>query len=358
MVYLLFAVCSYLYLLLLSKYKEVGYKTVIVFSLPVIFAWVLIIGSQYYVGTDYPTYLSLFKNIDSAKNEDTEFGFVYFVYLCNYLGFYGQDLFFIIAFFWILSLLQISRTITTSKYVFIFVFVFVTVSTVFNNQMNGVRQYVAVYFFTSSVLYMLNKKYVLFLIAFFLSFSWHMSAVILVPILLLFYFFKLQNSRFLLSSIVLFSIAFNFFFKEEWLYSFIAITNLYDSYLDSDYVQEVSLFNKLTKLMYTPVVLCSIYKFKKYDLNFDEKSIFVIGVYSYVIFMACLSNTLTNRFGMYFTILSCIPFVYFLIYLYKKKTLASYLLYLLLCFFILLVYALKVTRFSTGEYAFDSIFFH
>ena len=59
MVYLLFAVCSYLYLLLLSKYKEVGYKTVIVFSLPVIFAWVLIIGSQYYVGTDYPTYLSL-----------------------------------------------------------------------------------------------------------------------------------------------------------------------------------------------------------------------------------------------------------------------------------------------------------
>ncbi len=67
MVYLLFAVCSYLYLLLLSKYKEVGYKTVIVFSLPVIFAWVLIIGSQYYVGTDYPTYLSLFKNIDSAK---------------------------------------------------------------------------------------------------------------------------------------------------------------------------------------------------------------------------------------------------------------------------------------------------
>ena len=157
-----------MYLLLLSKYKEVGYKTVIVFSLPVIFAWVLIIGSQYYVGTDYPTYLSLFKNIDSAKNEDTEFGFVYFVYLCNYLGFYGQDLFFIIAFFWILSLLQISRTITTSKYVFIFVFVFVTVSTVFNNQMNGVRQYVAVYFFTSSVLYMLNKKYVLFLIAFFL----------------------------------------------------------------------------------------------------------------------------------------------------------------------------------------------
>ena len=78
-----------------------------------IIAWVLIIGSQYYVGTDYPTYLSLFKNIDSAKNEDTEFGFVYFVYLCNYLGFYGQDLFFIIAFFWILSLLQISRTITT-----------------------------------------------------------------------------------------------------------------------------------------------------------------------------------------------------------------------------------------------------
>lgn len=74
-----------------------------------------------------------------------------------------------------------------------------------------------------------------------------------------------------MSSIVLFSIAFNFFFKEEWLYSFIAITNLYDSYLDSDYVQEVSLFNKLTKLMYTPVVLCSIYKFKKYDLNFDEK---------------------------------------------------------------------------------------
>ena len=118
------------------------------------------------------------------------------------------------------------------------------------------------------------------------------------------------------------------------------------------------MFNKLTKLMYTPVVLCSIYKFKKYDLNFDEKSIFVIGVYSYAIFMACLSNTLTNRFGMYFTILSCIPFVYFLIYLYKKKTLASYLLYLLLCFFILLVYALKVTRFSTGEYAFDSIFFH
>ena len=70
---------------------------------------------------------------------------MYFVYLCNYLGFMGRICFYNCV-FWILSLLQISRTITTSKYVFIFVFVFVTVSTVFNNQMNGVRQYVAVYF--------------------------------------------------------------------------------------------------------------------------------------------------------------------------------------------------------------------
>ncbi len=54
--------------------------------------------------------------------------------------------------------------------------------------MNGVRQYVAVYFFTSSVLYMLNKKICSLFNCFFLSFSWHMSAVILVPILLLFYF--------------------------------------------------------------------------------------------------------------------------------------------------------------------------
>ena len=111
---------------------------------------------------------------------------------------------------------------------------------------------------------------------------------------------------------MLFSIAFNFFFKEEWFVFFYSLLLIcIDSYLDSDYVQEVSLFNKLTKLMYTPVVLCSIYKFKKYDLNFDEKSIFVIGVYSYAIFMACLSNTLTNRFGMLFYNTFMYPFCLF-----------------------------------------------
>lgn len=358
MVYLLFAVCSYLYLSLLSKYKEVGYKTVIVFSLPVIFVWVLIIGGQYYVGTDYPTYLSLFSNIDSAKNENTEFGFVYFVRFCNFIGFFGQDIFFIISFLSVLLILNISMNITSSKYVFIFMFIFVTVSTVFNNQMNTIRQFVAVYFFTSAVLYMLNKKYNLFLLFMLFSWSWHMSAIILLPVLLLFHFCKYTDSRLLLFVLIFISVAFNFYFKEEWLYSFISVAGMYDNYLGNNYVQDVNILNKLTKLMYTPIVLYSIYKYTKYDLNCVEKYIYIIGVYSYAIFMACLSNSLTNRFGMYFTILSCVPMVYLLVYLYKEKTLKSYSFYLFILSFFLIIYALKVTCFAIGEYAFDSVFLH
>ncbi len=69
-----------------------------------------------------------------------------------------------------------------------------------------------------------------------------------------------------------------------------------------------------------------------------------------------MSMAIVSRIGLYLEIIGGLPIVYLLIYLYKKARLRPYFLLLLLYLFV--PYAFKVLVMKTGEYNFDSIFFH
>lgn len=359
MVYLLYTLYSTISLSILSKYREANYKKLIFVAAPMIFAWILIVGGQYDVGTDYHSYMHIFYGYGLERTQESgEVGFVHFVKLCNSIGLRGQDLFFIISVFWVFSLLYFSKRIVSSKYVFIFIFVFITFSTTFNNQMNGIRQYVATYFFTFCVLFLLDRKYILSILFFLLARSWHASALILIPVLILFLAFKNTNNKKVFYILVVLSIVFNQLFKEEWLFPILLSIGFYDQYVGKDYVQEIEFINKLTKIINVPIVLLSIYKLDKYRMRCFDKKIYSIGICSYCIYLASLSLTITNRFGMYFTILMCIPIAYYLIYLYRSKNLNSLILFWLILFYFLAQYIVKVIIFPLGEYSYDSIFMH
>lgn len=355
MVYLLYLIYSCSIFAKLSQYKDTKYIELVFFSLPVILIWVFIIGGQYYVGTDYPEYLTLFDGNNLWRMENSgEWFFVFFVKGLNYLGLHGQDLFFIVAAFEVFLLLFLGKELFTTKYLFIFFFVFIAYSSVFNNQMNGLRQYVATYLFSLSVLFLIKKRYMLCL--FFLVFAagWHVSAIILPIVLLLFFGLRNVYNKSFLYYILLFSVLFLFIFKEDWLFSFMSLTGFYDQYLTNGYVQEIGAMNKVTKFINLPIIVYSIYKSNKYELNIFSKNMYVVGVCAYCIYLSCLASTIMNRIGMYFTILTCIPVVYLLIYLYRKKSI----LFWFIVLYLFLIYSLKVTVFASGEYTYKSIFFH
>ena len=355
MVYLLYIIFSCSILAILSGYKSVKYVELIIFSIPIILVWIFIIGGQYYVGTDYPSYLVLFEGENLWRMEGSgEWFFVCFVKGLNYLGLYGQDLFFIVAAFEIFLLLFFGEKLFTTKYLFIFFFVFIAYSSVFHNQMNGLRQYVATYLFSLAVLFLMERRYMLCLLFLVFAGGWHAS-VMLLPIILLFFYWlrNVYNKRFFYY-IVLLSLLFLLVFKEKWLFSFMSLSGFYDQYLTSEYVQEVGLINKITKFVNVPIVVYSIYKSDKYKLNVFLRNIYTISVLSYCVYISCLASTIMNRFGMYFSILACIPVVILLIYLYREKNI----LFWFIILYLFLIYALKVTIFAVGEYAYESVFFH
>lgn len=162
MVYLFYLFFSFFYLRAIRFYK-VGWARLLLVSLPVVLLWILIIGGQYNVGTDYSSYIMHFN----TKSEDLfyekkEYLFGYLIYISHELGIYGQGIVLLISAIWIILLLIISKYFLNSnlRYLYIFLFVFIVFPATFNNQMNGIRQYVAVYFFTLAVCLAMTRKLV------------------------------------------------------------------------------------------------------------------------------------------------------------------------------------------------------
>lgn len=140
MIYLLFLFYIYIYFRANIR-SNINSYNLLILSSPIIIIWVLMIGGQYGVGTDYFSYIYYFTTPDTSyfdERGDLLFGF--FIRLSHSFGFYGQDLMFILSFLWIILLLFIGKTFlldSNFKYLCLFFFVYITFSTSFNNQMNA-----------------------------------------------------------------------------------------------------------------------------------------------------------------------------------------------------------------------------
>ena len=355
MVYICFLLYGFVTLKLFDYYRNIKYIDFFLL-MPFVFIWVLIVGGQFSVGTDYFTYLDHFINLSYNKIllNKNEYFFIYFIEFCQYIGISGQGCFFIIAFIEVLILIKILYVVFGEKSWHIFFFVFICFSTVFNNQMNAIRQYFSVYIFSLSVVFFLKNNYFLSFILYSICIGIHRSSIFLFLIYL--YLIFVQNkfdNKFILVLMVCFggllaNINIIGFIRE--VASYIG----YDTYATSSYVNIIPLKFKIIKFYYIPYYIYIIFNISKYSLSRFEKKIFNLGVFAFSIKLAMLSLTILNRFSFYFEILMIFPLVIFIL---KSKGSKDNFVKILLCFSMFTIYMLKVTIFAQREYLYQSIFF-
>ena len=359
MVYILFIAVVIPYLFYLGRVKSLNRKyyswEYYALALPIIFIWILIIGGQYAVGTDYFSYLNIFsgKNLYYLESKG-DVAFSGFVSICNKIGFYGQDIFFILSFIWILLILSAFKNIANYRYVYLMMFLFITLATSFNNQMNGVRQYTAIYLFTYGLLLLINRKYISGSIAFLVMIFVHTSSIailVILPIIML--ISKKIESKRILAIFILTASLLSFLLDERLIDYVLPYFKQYAVYASDGRLQETSIVSKLTKFVYLPLYFYSIARMDKLNLSAKKQLLYNLGIISFSCKMAVLNIDIVRRIGNYFEILMCIPIAYLMMWLIETKQQKKLLFTVL---YLLAPYMAKVTFFAVGEYEYHSFF--
>lgn len=335
--------------------KQISSVAFFVLILPLIVIWLLICGGQNGVGTDYEAYLGLFKGeLIEQYSDKGEYLFFYIVTWANSIGLKGQILFYIFYglgfyfFFLIVKRLEIS-------YLFIFILLYLTVSNLFNNQLNGLRQAIATYIGTYAIIQLNeNKKWGYFFwcgVAFFL----HISSSVFF-LVYLFRWIEKVNFK-LLYIILLGSFFIGFFLNLEKIFGILPIDQLpmsYAAYIESGKVKETQLLVRLTKYIFIPLYWFSISLIKTNKLNKEEAFLYYFGFFAFCFRLLLINIGYISRITESFLLLSLFPLFYYIRELYIQRKL---IFFVVLVTGLIIFYFLKTVIFPTGEYLYNSIYF-
>lgn len=351
--YLIFSVCLFH---LVGRLDRQGREVLVVFY---ILTWVLFVGSQYSVGTDYESYVEKYTNIWQAEIAfRREPVFVLFIKFLRGISKSPQTLFYTCSLINAILFIGILKGSAGRKQYWVLVLVMITVSASFNNQFNGIRQYVSIFLITYAIVRLCNKDYTLAILFFVLSGFFHRSAYPAVVVFLGFHLLARKNILngnsliiYVLSCGIIALVSSHFSGLQEQL---IGYTEYGEKYLNSEYLDSIDLKFILTKVIYLPMYIHAVFAKPYFRLNLKQGHLFDVGVLSYGMKLLCLSNTVTNRFGMYFELPMIFPISYLILFYGRKNKIVSY-AYLL---FVSAIYFAKVVLFPRGEYLYDSVFFY
>ena len=278
--------------------------------LPIFIVWILICGGQDNVGTDYPAYIRLFNGESLDRYEP---GFVFIVNACLSLGIKGQAIYFVFYAIGFFFLGLVLRRIDI-KYVFIFILLYISVSGLFNNQLNILRQ--VILFFLNRIVAALNKR--------------RMILCVLCALIL------------------------SFVFTSEMLNHLdFLIPNIYIKFLNSGAIESRSFILKITKYLFVPLYLAALFKYDKdLVLSSTEQKLFKWGIVSLCLRLSLLNMTIISRVSDVFLIVSLYPLLYYFRYLYLKHKRRWG---LAVCYVVGLYFA-KVLLFPSAEYSYQSIY--
>lgn len=316
--------------------------------------WTILQGGQYDVGTDYFAYLYYFDNPQSLSffSDKGEWGFYYLVSFCHSIGITGQGVFFVIALLESIVFFVICSNFD-KKNPEILIFLFIVLSSLFHNQMNAVRQSIAVYFVTLSIMYLVDKRWKGFVFFILIAFAFHNSVLLFVLLLPLFWVIWQQYSPVLYLLVLVLSSFLAFLPIENLIREFSTYFPDYSHYAESDYLSEISFLGKITKVCMLPIYVYSLVVLKSNFLSPRGYRLFIVGIMAYSLKNICLVSSVTNRVGFYFMLLSVFPVYYLIQYLQQtRQTRKVYLIYYVLVLF----YCVKVILFPKGEYGYDSIY--
>ena len=321
---------------------------------PVFFLWLYICGGQYEVGTDYGSYLSILNGYDLDTYLDKrEYLFVGIVSLFNACGLHGQILFYVfyainfLFFFLIIKRFPIKLT-------FLFVILYITVTSLFNNQLNTLRQATAVYIGTYVAILILEKRYGKSFWLIWIATFVHQSALVLF---LLYSFNSIINKlsyKFLLIGLIV-AIGLSMVLTTDLLdFALSFLSDEYAWYLKGGMVAETGILTKITKYIFIPLYLLSWFYFNKRGISESELTLFKWGWIAFCMRISVMNLSIVNRLFDYFLILSIFPL---LIYLYHLFVAKKNFMFVSLVLFFSLFYSLKVLIFARGEYLYNSIYF-
>lgn len=318
-------------------------------------AWLAILPAlQYGVGADYFSYRKIYEGEKSLEVfwGNREFFFYYLVKLLRFFGLPAQSLFVSVSFLSSLLLVNSFRILWEKGFNLASLFFLVFVATgMLHNQLNGIRNYIAVYLFLNAVLYKADGKDFKSYFLYGFSVLWHQSAVFLMPLILVPRSFYMSLYKYLapvLVAVVFISLSGVLLFFLEYMVE--EFFSFYSHYLERQ--NKVPIVNYLTKLYYVPIYLVFLYLLWKgrVTLNEFERVLVVFWVLALGVALSLIYSGLFFRAYHYLVFFTVIP-----MYFVMRRCERDIHLFLLLVSYLLLPYLLKVTVFATGEYKYVSI---
>ncbi len=356
--YLLTTFVSVLYLYFMDrKFEKLAFFLIL---LPVAFFYFQMPAFQLDVGTDYMSYVDMYKygyNIEYYYNKK-EYVFYYILKISTALRLGEQSIFILVSVVYTVFWLYFIFLLKNAGYkVWIFVFLYFTITGIYQNQLNGLRQYMAIAILPCLFIVLYNRQYFLALILTVLASLCHASFILVYPF---FIFIYLKPTPLRVWYLFLFSFIVSALVVPKLLPIIVStLFGSYAGYFESALSASANLVSVITKLYYMPLFLLAIYTYRKevklglYDDSYDMvMRFFMILAATYWLFIVNMYFGFFGRVAQYFMIFYIFP-MYYLIAQYIQKN-KVYSTVLVICY-ILLPYFLKVTFLATSEYDYNSI---
>ena len=314
---------------------------------PLFSLWTLISGLQYYVGQDYPYYIEIFSGIN---NERYEPGFKLIIQLCNIIGIKGQGVYFI---FYAISFIFFALILYNIKSydLWIYILLYFTVSNIFNNELNIIRQCTAIYIGSYSLILLFKNRIYKAILFWIIACFIHTSLVVLI-IAPLFYFINKINIKFFLI-ILLLSIVLSILLSIRSISSVAHyLPENYGWYLVGHINDDSSFVEKIPKYMYVPLYYFSYLFYPKLKLDPFMNHIYRYGFLFFCFRLSLLNLPIVYRLSDNFLLISLFPLLYMLSYFQKSR---KYVLLTIIVIFLVLIYGAKTIIFPSGEYDYKSI---
>lgn len=348
-------ITSYFYIN--NKYLLVDSKLRFLLYIPPAYIYWFVLAFQYNLGADYFSYIDIAENgIRGYIQRNNEVGFIFIVRLINLLSLPPQSLFAIIGFIHtVLAFVLFDKLLKYKFKIWLIFFIFFVVSTIYHNQLNGLRQFVAILSTPIFLLLVFEKKYFKALIVALLALSFHNSFLLVLLLLPVFLFFKNSSKQtffviFLIMPLI-YLLAFDLVLDSVVKYIF----PNYAHYLQSE--NQLSFTKIIPKVYFIPlfVYFWYIYLNDKRSL-WSESSIFnfliLVFAITYCAYLTDVTFNFYGRFFQYFIIFYIFPIYYLFYHMKKKKNIFAS---LMLFMYIFAPYLLKTVLFPVGEYRFETI---
>ncbi|WP_420915636.1 EpsG family protein [Moellerella wisconsensis] len=335
-----------------------NYTPSFILYLPAFIIYFLIAGLQYNVGTDYFSYIYIYENpwtLDRYFNSG-EFSFYYSNVFLRYLELPPQFIFILFSFIQSLFIfLYIKKLKKYHIVAWIFFILFITVTNIYNNQLNVIRQYAALTLLPLLTIILYEKKYKTYIAGCFFAMTFHLTAIIFIILLFIKPFFKfILRHPFLLFSL---SLPFYIFLSQSVPF-ILELTNIkYSSYLGDNFFQSRDISIIITKLYYLPLILYFFLRFNNKEENHFSYinyciAIFIITFWSFIM---GLDISLLSRLASYFWFFTIFPLLYLLNNALERKNTFEFIFILIYC---ILPYLAKVTFLAKAEFLYQSYIFN